>query len=726
MKSHNFLLLFLETSFLFFFWQVQCLPSLATVTPGSITARNPGGPPFVWRGEKGKTADGQPGRSPADVQRAGGMWARGFELIDHLTTEQLEAGSSLHTHTGNPVGTRDITQYVSTTTSLPVAITFAIRPSPEHEQEVGYLYRIRTNWAMVDVNLSLEDISPYAFQQEHAAVQGVPWNQVLGWYQVRAADVQRILGAEDPVSQLGPFTRNPDFRPDPTDHSGAQPQLSGVRVPIEGRHGAWEQFVGQSAAGHLRQFIRDHGPQTQPEDQTTLRSLDWSAVRIPDHVRTALGQGAASAAQCALAAAAIIVSWRQDELKRSIPWHDRDGRHAVSNLSDACSRLVLAAKDKSENIKGTVKICDNPQSGGECLTIDTPLKYCVNVPIEWNDKASTVLLSASAGICQFFQHCDCAGDSFQVSFPGNDRLDEFDDGRFNHEISSIRCDNSSPETQIEKPPPIGPLEPDVKDPNACIVKPKPRPLVEILWVTINDIDGEDPGDLYGKITASDDLGSQAIFNVDMAEPVSASPGDQVTLHSCRPLVADRNFLIDMDLWDHDSDWSPNDEVSRGAISWVATNPNNEYDKIVHGEIKGTYGKATVGYVVVGSAVKAEVNVVLIDGDGEDPVDVFGKISVSSLFVHRYLFDMEGSDNIQIRPGNAIPLSRASMAIAMYDSLQISFDLWDHDSLSPDDPIGQGIVEFYPQLSGSNEKLVKGEYGAVRVSVTWGGEEYQGC
>ncbi len=336
MKGQYFLPLLLAAIFSFF-CHVHGAPSPAT--PGGIRARAPPGkPPFVWRGETGKTRDGKPGRSPIDIERAGGMWARGFQLLDQLTPEQLEAGSSLWTHTNNPGGTRDVTQYVSTSSSLTGAITFAVRPSPEHAQEVGYLYRIRTNWAMVDVNLSLENISPYPAQQEQAAVQGIPWTQVLGWYEVRAADLNRVLGAEDSISQLGRFTRNPDFRPDPTDPGGAQPQLAGLQSAVEGRHGSWEAYIGQSAASNLRQYIREHGPQTEAADQTTLSSLDWSAIEIPGHLRTALGQGAASAAQCAMALAAVVVSWKRDELKRSIPWSMVDRRDTTS-MSDCSTKL---------------------------------------------------------------------------------------------------------------------------------------------------------------------------------------------------------------------------------------------------------------------------------------------------------------------------------------------------------------------------------------------------
>ncbi|KAM3451969.1 hypothetical protein NHJ6243_009471 [Beauveria neobassiana] len=718
MQGQHYLSLLLAAIF-FFFCHVHGAPS--PTTPGGIRTRAPGKPPFVWRGETGKTRDGKPGRSPDDVKRAGGMWARGFQLLDQLTPEQLEAGSSLWTHTNNPAGTRDVTQYVSTSTSLTGAITFAVRPSPEHAQEVGYLYRIRTNWAMVDVNLSLENISPYPAQQEQAAVQGIPWDQVLGWYEVRAADLNRILGAEDPISQLGRFTRNPDFRPDSTDPSGAQPQLAGLQNAVEGRHGAWEAYLGQSAASNLRQFIREHGPQTEAADQTTLSSLDWSAVEIPDHLRTALGQGAASAAQCAMALAAVVVSWRHDELKRSISWHEVDRRDTTSNFNKkVCGRLAAAVKDKADNEKPTVTVCDEPRSGGECISIATPPQSCVPIPLEWNDRASTILLGASAGICQFFFDYNCAGASFHSSFPGNDRLDEFDEGRFDNMISSIRCENNSPEPHIERPSVIEIIEPDV-----CIAKP--RPLAEILWVMINDIDGESPGDLFGSIHATDDLGLQVIYNVAKDDSVSVEPRDMIDLRTSRPLAANGDFIIDLDLWDRDRDPSPHDQVSKGHISWKAHDQTNEYDTPIQKEISGEYGKATVDYIVMSSATKAVIQVIMLDGDGEKPADVFGRVRVSSRFVQRDLFNKESGNSIEVYPDTVIPLSRAIMAVPMLDTLKIHVDLWDHDSdWSPNDQIAYGVEEFRPQLSSSEKRQVSGEYGKVEVSVAWGVDQPQGC
>ncbi|EFZ04527.2 Ribosome-inactivating protein [Metarhizium robertsii ARSEF 23] len=271
------------------------------------------------------------------------------------------------------------------------------------------------------------------------------------------------------------------------------------------------------------------------------------------------------------------------------------------------------------------------------------------------------------------------------------------------------------------------LAAEIAKPGVCIVKPNPRPLAEILWVMINDIDGENPGDLYGSITITDNLGPQTMYNVEKGNAVSVRPREHLILSRSRPIAADGDFVIDLNLWDYDADASPNDEVSRGQISWKASDTNNEYDRAMQREIKGAYGKATVDYVVMRNAIKAVVQVILVDGDGENPADVFGKVSVSSRFVQRDLFQKEGDDSIEVYPGKAIPLSGATMAIPLDDTLTIHVDLWDYDSdWSPNDQIAISSATFDPQGSGTEKKLLQGEYGKVEVSVTWEGDQHKGC
>lgn len=287
-------------------------------------------------------------------------------------------------------------------------------------------------------------------------------------------------------------------------------------------------------------------------------------------------------------------------------------------------------------------------------------------------------------------------------------------------IKSIRCESTRPERQIERPPVIKITESDM-----CSAKP--RPLAEILWVMINDIDGEWPGELFGRIDAEDDLGSQVIYNVAKSSFQSVRPRDMIALRTSRPLAASGDFVIDLDLWDRDRDFSANDQVSKGKISWKAHDSNNDYDFPIQKNISGEYGEATVNYVVMSSATQAVVQIIMLDGDKEEPADVYGRVRVSSLFVQRDLFNRESGDSIEIYPDTYIPLSRATMAVPMLDTLQIHVNLWDRDGpWSPDDEIAYGLEEFTPQVSGAESRVVTGEYGEVKVSVTWGVDKPQGC
>lgn len=63
------------------------------------------------------------------------------------------------------------------------------------------------------------------------------------------------------------------------------------------------------------------------------------------------------------------------------------------------------------------------------------------------------------------------------------------------------------------------------------------------------------------------------------------------------------------------------------------------------------------YVVMSNAVEALMEVILIDGDGEDPVDVYGAINFqSSLFDNKIeLFRRSKNNPVSMRPNNSIPL-----------------------------------------------------------------------
>ncbi|XP_048500904.2 uncharacterized protein LOC125497597 [Beta vulgaris subsp. vulgaris] len=94
-------------------------------------------------------------------------------------------------------------------------------------------------------------------------------------------------------------------------------------------------------------------------------------------------------------------------------------------------------------------------------------------------------------------------------------------------------------------------------------------------------------------------------------------------------------------------------------------------------------------------VQATISVKLINGDGEDPADVYGNISgrfgIGSQF---QLFNKSQSQYIEVRPGEFIPLERDEVVVPGEASeLEITAYLMDYDTLSSDDEIANGKAVF---------------------------------
>ena len=168
--------------------------------------------------------------------------------------------------------------------------------------------------------------------------------------------------------------------------------------------------------------------------------------------------------------------------------------------------------------------------------------------------------------------------------------------------------------------------------------PQGRTLLEVFWVRIERIDDENPGDLYGTIKAFDGLGSLDLYNRDRSNYESIRPGQNATLTGpSRSVLATDGFTLDLQLWDKDSDASPDDNVVNEKISWNPFDLGNKYDETISQRVDGTYGWATVHYIVLNNAAQALVEVILVNGDGEDPANVYGTITANNGFGEIDLF-----------------------------------------------------------------------------------------
>ncbi|KYK60111.1 hypothetical protein DCS_01245 [Drechmeria coniospora] len=232
----------------------DAVPTISKRTPGlggSKPQREDSDVQSVWRGETGRT--------PAEVEQDGGIYSRGFQksLANiKFSDDEIEAGSSLFLHTKG--GTRHYTQFVSTTTDLFTALFFAAGHDPN---KPGYIYKIRADPKLVDVNKSLGRHSPFADQAEFAAVGFIPFDQIEGWRVFSVKDLSKKLEKDIRAGRLDDFYKgfhqndkfNPEYRS--LRSSGPQPQLAGFpKDEVAWKETPWNAFAGQAASNNLADF----------------------------------------------------------------------------------------------------------------------------------------------------------------------------------------------------------------------------------------------------------------------------------------------------------------------------------------------------------------------------------------------------------------------------------------------------------------------------------------
>lgn len=249
------------------------------------------------------------------------------------------------------------------------------------------------------------------------------------------------------------------------------------------------------------------------------------------------------------------------------------------------------------------------------------------------------------------------------------------------------------------------------------------PLVEVFSVRIDNIDGEDPGQLYGTITVDDGLNIEHIYNRTSSNPESIKPGQNASLTGpSQSILAIGNVTIKLLLTDKDT-WSWDDEVVNKDISWDASEIGNVYDKPIFQQLVGKYGSATVNYAVLRNAVAARIIVTLEEG-GERTPNVYGQVDAhydkwEDPKTTCLLFNRSSDDYVDVRRWQAIPLLRSVVAVPLDGSLIVKASLYDHDTFSGDDEIAKGAVEFPAQMSGTSSKPIQGEDGNyVTVTVYW--------
>ncbi|RDA89058.1 hypothetical protein CP532_2269 [Ophiocordyceps camponoti-leonardi (nom. inval.)] len=240
-----------------------------------------------------------------------------------------------------------------------------------------------------------------------------------------------------------------------------------------------------------------------------------------------------------------------------------------------------------------------------------------------------------------------------------------------------------------------------------------RALAQVIDVRINNIDNEALGELYGRITVRDPLGPMTVYDVARDSAQDIYPGDLVRLTDGeRVIEGSEPFSISVELYDRDR-ISSDDLISEGLILWRLDDP---HDQIFSTELSGDSGSATIRWTVMQFAASANIQVVLIDGDGESPANIFGSCKLRTRTVSRTWFDVPEQGNFDVYKGNLITGIETTVAVAEDDILEITVDVFDHDVVSSPDSVAKGTVGFYPEPGKTVKKRVKGESGEVEVVI----------
>ncbi|KJK78214.1 hypothetical protein H634G_06387 [Metarhizium anisopliae BRIP 53293] len=188
-----------------------------------------------------------------------------------LSGEEFERASSLYLHID---GTNaQITRYVSTITSPRVAFEF---PSTDVKR---YMYRISADSKMVDGPKTLGKWirNGYEAQKEQAVVEGLPWDQVEGWYDVSKLDAKKVERLENGEKLEELFEANPEFNPkyEPLHGSGEVPKLVGFRSN-SGAWGEqpWKAFKDQKVSKSFDEF-GDEAKLSEASDLKAKYLAEW-------------------------------------------------------------------------------------------------------------------------------------------------------------------------------------------------------------------------------------------------------------------------------------------------------------------------------------------------------------------------------------------------------------------------------------------------------------------
>ncbi|KAJ6256460.1 hypothetical protein Dda_8322 [Drechslerella dactyloides] len=248
-------------------------------------------------------------------------------------------------------------------------------------------------------------------------------------------------------------------------------------------------------------------------------------------------------------------------------------------------------------------------------------------------------------------------------------------------------------------------------------------------ITISDVQGTSfdiykTGKLFGEVTAVD--------------AQCASSGDKIAIDTRQTslISASNHFSIKTEIWQYNRVFHggpvptlsrlEKDTISHDIFNWDAysTADENIYDQSQVAIIPGKLGYAKVEYIVMSKAVGALIEIVMDNGDDENPADVYGTVTASYDGpgtigpMSATLLDTNKKQRASVNENTAIPLQRSLVILPWANHLKVNVQLWDYDRLSWDDEIANGDTIFTPDVGTSTWEKVKGKHGTVEVHVTW--------
>lgn len=119
----------------------------------------------------------------------------------------------------------DYTRYVSTTTEPFQAVQYSLKKPSDG----GFVYKISADGRFVDVNASLQGYSMFSGEIEHAAIGFIPWEQIEGYWEIKAGSDKKTIAEKIKDGTLEGFKENKEFNPEFKSKTGrgAVPALAG-------------------------------------------------------------------------------------------------------------------------------------------------------------------------------------------------------------------------------------------------------------------------------------------------------------------------------------------------------------------------------------------------------------------------------------------------------------------------------------------------------------------